>query len=294
MPFESCVRSSMPRGIGWYSLQKDVDVGAPLVELDARNDLDDNAALIAELDLVISVDTGIAHLAAALGRPTWILLPYAPDWRWQLDRTDSPWYPTARLFRQPTAGRLEKRARCGRARCESALRRTAPVTPRRPHGPHRSAPCSAATRIAPLTACRQALAATPDDARAWTLLGVALRRRDPRAALQALHRAVGARSPPCRCAFHLGQPAARAGPLARCHRGIPAGALGRSGPSGPAQQPRARPGRQWRARCQPSAASALCSIGHPPMAQALRNLAHLLCRPAALWGGPGFRPTRAG
>jgi ADP-heptose:LPS heptosyltransferase len=56
--------------------------------------------LIAELDLVISVDTGIAHLAGALARPTWLLLPFAPDWRWQLDRDDSPWYPTLRLFRQ--------------------------------------------------------------------------------------------------------------------------------------------------------------------------------------------------
>jgi len=49
---------------------------------------------------VIAVDTSVAHLAAALGRPTWILLPYVPDYRWLLDRDDSPWYPTVRLFRQ--------------------------------------------------------------------------------------------------------------------------------------------------------------------------------------------------
>jgi ADP-heptose:LPS heptosyltransferase len=49
---------------------------------------------------VITVDTSVAHLSAALGRPTWILLPYVPDYRWLLDRDDSPWYPTARLFRQ--------------------------------------------------------------------------------------------------------------------------------------------------------------------------------------------------
>ncbi|MEI9924533.1 MAG: glycosyltransferase family 9 protein [Bradyrhizobium sp.] len=56
--------------------------------------------MIACLDLVITVDTSVAHLAAALGRPTWILLPHTPDWRWLLDREDSPWYPTVRLFRQ--------------------------------------------------------------------------------------------------------------------------------------------------------------------------------------------------
>jgi tetratricopeptide (TPR) repeat protein len=63
-------------------------------------DFADTAALVSCLDLVITVDTSIAHLAAALGRPTWILLPYVPDYRWLLDRDDSPWYPTARLFRQ--------------------------------------------------------------------------------------------------------------------------------------------------------------------------------------------------
>jgi tetratricopeptide (TPR) repeat protein len=60
----------------------------------------ETAALVSCLDLVITVDTSVAHLAAALGRPTWILLPYVPDYRWLLDRDDSPWYPTVRLFRQ--------------------------------------------------------------------------------------------------------------------------------------------------------------------------------------------------
>jgi len=60
----------------------------------------DTAALISRLDLIISVDTSVAHLAGALGRQVWILLPFVPDWRWLLDRDDSPWYPTARLFRQ--------------------------------------------------------------------------------------------------------------------------------------------------------------------------------------------------
>lgn len=64
----------------------------------------DTAAIMAELDLIISVDTAPVHLAGALGRPVWTLLPFCPDWRWQLDRADSPWYPTMRLFRQPTPG----------------------------------------------------------------------------------------------------------------------------------------------------------------------------------------------
>lgn len=64
----------------------------------------DTAALCAAVDLIVSVDTSIAHLAGALGRPTWILLPFAPDWRWMLGREDSPWYPTARLYRQHRRG----------------------------------------------------------------------------------------------------------------------------------------------------------------------------------------------
>jgi hypothetical protein len=67
-------------------------------------DFEDTAALLMNMDLVITVDTAIAHLAGTLGRPVWILLPYAPDWRWLLVREDSPWYPTARLFRQPALG----------------------------------------------------------------------------------------------------------------------------------------------------------------------------------------------
>jgi tetratricopeptide (TPR) repeat protein len=93
----------------FVSLQKDVRPAdaAALAErddilqvTDTLGDFSDTAALIAQLDLVISVDTSVVHLAGALGKPVWALLQYIPDWRWLLDREDSPWYPTARLFRQ--------------------------------------------------------------------------------------------------------------------------------------------------------------------------------------------------
>ena len=67
-------------------------------------DFADTAACISNLDLVITVDTAVAHLAAAMGKPVWLLLAFLPDWRWLMGRDDSPWYPTMRLFRQPSAG----------------------------------------------------------------------------------------------------------------------------------------------------------------------------------------------
>ncbi len=74
---------------------------AEIVDLTGHlTDFVETAALISCLDLVITVDTSVAHLSAALGRPTWILLPYRPDYRWLLGRDDSPWYPSVRLFRQ--------------------------------------------------------------------------------------------------------------------------------------------------------------------------------------------------
>lgn len=100
-------------GIRFYSLQVDRhrEEIAQLGLQDYLEDLSpsiqdfaDTASLMAQLDLVISVDTAAAHLSAALGRPTWILLPFAPDWRWLLRQTRSPWYPTSRLFRQQTPG----------------------------------------------------------------------------------------------------------------------------------------------------------------------------------------------
>jgi tetratricopeptide (TPR) repeat protein len=104
--------ASLPN-ITFFTLQKgpaaaqasDPPPGMKLLDLTAGlNDFADTAALIANLDLVISVDTAVAHLAGALNIPVWILLPYSPDWRWMLDREDSPWYPSMRLFRQDERG----------------------------------------------------------------------------------------------------------------------------------------------------------------------------------------------
>ena len=76
---------------------------APLINLGPEiADFGDTMAILEGLDLVVTIDTAVAHLAGAMGRPVWLMLPFAPDWRWLLDRVDSPWYPTARLFRQPS------------------------------------------------------------------------------------------------------------------------------------------------------------------------------------------------
>ena len=95
--------------------------GAPLlIDHSAElHDYADTAALISLLDLVVTIDTSVAHLAGALGKPVWIMLQHSADWRWLLDRDDSPWYPTARLFRQQRARRLGRR---GGRRSASACR----------------------------------------------------------------------------------------------------------------------------------------------------------------------------
>ena len=104
--------------VEFYSLQKGQPAEAELADLVARGwrgpaiidhtdrlrDFADTAALIEQLDLVISVDTSTAHLAGALGKPVWILNRFDTCWRWMLDRDDTPWYPTARLYRQTRPG----------------------------------------------------------------------------------------------------------------------------------------------------------------------------------------------
>jgi len=103
----------MDGSAAWFGIQK----GLPAADHEALsatpklrifdseiNDFEDTAALIAEMDLIITVDTSLAHLAGSMGRDCWVLLPFNPDWRWLLDREDSPWYASIRLFRQKHPG----------------------------------------------------------------------------------------------------------------------------------------------------------------------------------------------
>ncbi len=100
---------SLQKGSGVEQL-KDLPQGMRVEELgefdNGETGFLDTAAVMECLDLIITCDTSVAHLAGALGRPTWIALKHVADWRWLTDRTDSPWYPSVRLFRQPRAGDL--------------------------------------------------------------------------------------------------------------------------------------------------------------------------------------------
>lgn len=113
VPLRSIAEHLAVTSVQYYSLQKEAngaDIasrGSALEMIDLTgqiNDFADTAALISNLDLVIACDTSVAHLAGAIGKPVWILLPFAPDWRWMLGRSDSVWYPSARLFRQTAPG----------------------------------------------------------------------------------------------------------------------------------------------------------------------------------------------
>jgi len=98
----------LPEGLSYIALQNEIRKSDHEALLSSKirhfeayiQDFQDTAAICMELDLVISVDTSVAHLSASLNCPTWILLPQVPDWRWFLNRDDSPWYPNVKLFRQ--------------------------------------------------------------------------------------------------------------------------------------------------------------------------------------------------
>ena len=106
MPPEALQRIVDVPGVHVVNLQVGAranEIGLP--DLSPRlTDYAETAALIEALDLIVAVDTSVVHVAGALGKPVWVMLPHAPDWRWLLGRDDSPWYSSLRLFRQPAPG----------------------------------------------------------------------------------------------------------------------------------------------------------------------------------------------
>ena len=110
IPIERLAPLFEVEGPSWFSLQTgpraaEAAATPELIDLSAAlTDFGETAAAIAALDLVIAADTAVAHLAGALGKPVWLMLPFAPDWRWLLGRADSPWYRSMRLFRQARPG----------------------------------------------------------------------------------------------------------------------------------------------------------------------------------------------
>lgn len=141
MPFSYLQELADISGVTYFSLQKGflasrsnaVIPDFPIIDFTAEiRDFMDTAAIIAELDLVISVDTSIAHLAGALGKRTFVLIPYSADWKWLLNREDSPWYPTMRLFRQPTPGGWSQIILQVRQSLRELVQLGSPVTPSSP------------------------------------------------------------------------------------------------------------------------------------------------------------------
>jgi len=204
VPFEMFLPLLGFPGIELVSLQvgpRAADIaaaGATQLVLDPSprlGDFGDTAALLAGIDLVISVDTSVAHLAGALGRPVWTLIPYHPDWRWGLGSDTTPWYPTMRLFRQPEPEAWEPVFAAIRAALETVV---AAIPPRpvpkillaeADHFNTQALADLKAERLEP--ACRvlgQGLRSVADVAKIWNNIGVALRKRRQFPAAEAAFR----------------------------------------------------------------------------------------------------------
>ena len=97
---------SLQKGTGIEQLEEAKAAGWEVLDYGSRlgDSFADTAALMVNLDLLITIDTAVGHVAGALGLPVWVAVPFAADWRWLRGREDTPWYPSMRLFRQPTMG----------------------------------------------------------------------------------------------------------------------------------------------------------------------------------------------
>jgi len=186
------------KGVQWFSLQVGERAseleslpGATIVDLSQKlTDFDETAAAVANLDLVIAVDTAVAHLAGALGKPVWIMVPYVPDWRWLLGRDESPWYPTARLFRQPAHGDWETPIYCVRRELERRLGRADTILD--PQVAKLFAEAAERLEAGDIDAAERALktllARDPTQDRAYKTLGVLAQRRSDHASAAPLFR----------------------------------------------------------------------------------------------------------
>jgi tetratricopeptide (TPR) repeat protein len=184
-------------GVRWFSLQvgeRKADLArlpaGTIADLsDGLTDFAETAAAIANLDLLIAADTAAAHVAGALAKPVWVLLPFVPDWRWLVGRDDAPYYPTARLFRQPARDDWESVAlRVRRALDEltGARVKTTPDVARRLADAQ--AKSKAGKTAAAEEALKAALAADPMHGRAWHSLGLIAQGRADHAAAAGLFR----------------------------------------------------------------------------------------------------------
>ncbi|MCC7487798.1 MAG: tetratricopeptide repeat protein [Burkholderiales bacterium] len=204
LPLAAFAPLAIVPGVSFVSLQKGAPArqganppgGMRLADFTAElNDFADTATLVASLDLVICADTAVAHLAGALGVPVWILLPCAPDWRWLLEREDSPWYPTARLFRQRQWGDWDEVLERVAGALAGFVGRPAAAA----KAPSAAALVTEAARrhqggdpAAAIPLYRRALALDTGCADAWHLLGVALRQSKRHAeAARCIRRALG-------------------------------------------------------------------------------------------------------
>jgi tetratricopeptide (TPR) repeat protein len=184
-------------GVRWFSLQvgeRKADLArlpaGTIADLsDGLTDFAETAAAMAGLDLLIAADTAAAHLAGALAKPVWVLVPFVPDWRWLVGREDSPYYPTARLFRQPARGDWDSVALRVRRALDARTGAPAAASPEVARLlAEAQAKLSAGATDAAERALGAALAADPMHARAWHHLGLIAQGRADHAAAAGLFR----------------------------------------------------------------------------------------------------------